>query len=228
MDSLYLESLSPMLSWGVNCGEFLGFNVLAQWYPRVVLFWCSEGRKEGLLALQASTLPSCLHVRWSVHATACTQHCTLYRRGTSYLDIGHVVAGQYRQPSNSLSDNLFTHKFARLLAGGVIQGKFVIAIESQTIWLSFHCFCCWWIALLPTSYLFSPVCTLTLPQYLWHQLSGCTHRQKHRYELTHPLLHKTIHIDAIHTRIDQPLHAHVCLTLCEELWANCFCHCLEH
>ena len=133
MDSLYLESLSPMLSWGVNCGEFLGFNVLAQWYPRVVLFWCSEGRKEGLLALQASTLPSCLHVRWSVHATACTQHCTLYRRGTSYLDIGHVVAGQYRQPSNSLSDNLFTHKFARLLAGGVIQGKFVFSIESHTI-----------------------------------------------------------------------------------------------
>ena len=200
----------------------------------VLVLWGEEGRSTGLAGFNLAELFACPLVstrnRLYIKLYIVTLYIvTLYRRGTSYLDIGHVVAGQYRQPSNILSDNLFTHKFARLLAGGVIQGKFVFSIESHTIWFSFHCCCCcWWIALPPTSFLFSPVCSLTLPQYLWHLLSGCTHRQKHRYELTHPLIHKNIHIDAIHTRIDQPLHAHVCLTLSEELWANCFCHCLEH
>ena len=150
--------------------------------------------------------------RWSVHATACTQHCTLYRRGTSYLDIGHVVAGQYRQPSNSLSDNLFTHKFARLVEGGVIQGKFVFSIESHTIWFSFHCCCCcWWIALLPTSYPFSPVCTLTLPQYLWHQLSGCTHRQKHTDMNSHTHSHTKTYaqVQYTHAQFNHFMHMSV-------------------
>ena len=44
-----------------------------------------------------------------------------------------------------------------------------------------------------------------------------TQTKTHRYELTHPLTHKNIRTGAIHTRTVQPLHAHVCLTLSEEL-----------